>query len=187
MRRSTLILIGCALALGLLTWYMQKPGNVIQQALATPTTKAPLPFNLLGPEQGPVSRIKIESASGKQVTLENAGGTWLVTTDHQGPADPDLAENASRTVMALRLVSQFETAPDPAGSGLAQPAYTVRLTLQDGSPYTFQVGNETVTGSGYYVQPNQGKVVILEKDNIETLIKMVDAPPFLATQAAPTP
>jgi hypothetical protein len=187
MRRSTLILIGCALALGLLTWYMQKPGNVIQQALATPTTKAPMPLNLLGPQQGPVSRIKVENAAGKQVTLENAGGSWLVTTDHQGPANPDLAENAARTVMSLRLVSQFETAPDPTGSGLDKPAYTISLTLLDGSPYTFQVGSQTVTGSGYYVQTNLGKVVIIEKDKIETLVQMVDAPPFLAAQPAPTP
>lgn len=184
MRRSTLILLAAALGLGLLYWYLQKPGNVVQQALATPTTLAALPFNLIGPEQGPASRIQIESAAGKQVLLENISGVWLVTTDYSGPADPEKAETASRTVMSLRLVGQLETAPDPVGSGLVEPAYTVTLTLLDGSPYTFLVGKETVTGSGYYVQTPAGQVVILDKAKIETLVGLVEAPPFVE---APTP
>jgi len=186
MRRSTIILLILLTALGVLYWYMQKPGNAIQQAFATRTTTAPVMLtSLIGPDQGPVSRISIQSAAGQPVILENNNGLWQVTADRQGPANPDLAAEAAKTVMSLRLVTKLEKAPDPAGTGLDHPAYTVSLILLDGSPYTFKVGKLTVTESGYYILANDGSVVVVDKGKIDALTSLASKPPFLGT--APNP
>ena len=187
MRRSTIVLVILFAALGLLYWYMQKPGNVIKQILATSTTTAPqsLP-DLIRPDQGPVSQISIQRADGKAVALKKAGGIWLVTTDYEAPANQDSSEMIAQSVMSLRMVANLEKTPDLASIGLNNPAYTVSLTLNDGSVYTFKVGNATVTGSGYYVRTNDGSVAVVDKNAIDTLINLIVEPPFLQT-ATPSP
>lgn len=186
MRRSTAVLLILFAAFGALYWYMQKPDNAVVKALATSTSSAPLVTdNLVSPEQGPVSKIAVQSADGKKVILENKNGSWLVTADKQGPANPDQADQAGAAAMALRVVTKLAQAPDPAGTGLDHPTFTVLLTLQDGSLNTFQVGKPTVTQSGYYVQTNDGSVVIIDKNQLETLTNLVAEPPFLIS--TPTP
>ena len=182
MRRSTVVLVFLFAALGLLYWYMQKPGNVIKQALATSTTTAPQSFpDLIRPDQGPVSQISVQRADGKIVTLKKAGGIWLVATDHEAPANQDTSETIAQGVLSLHTVARLEKVPDLTNIGLTSPAYTVSLVLLDGSPYTFKVGNATVTGSGYYVQANDGSFVVIDKNSIDALTNLIVEPPFLVT------
>jgi hypothetical protein len=186
MRRSTIVLVVLFAALGLLYWYMQKPGNVIKQALATSTTTAQPPSDLIKPEQGPVSQISVQRADGKTVTLKKAGGIWLVSADYEAPANQETSEMIAQSVLSLRTVTKLEKAPDLASIGLNNPAYTVSLILGDGSPYTFKIGAATVTGSGYYVEAMDGSVVVIDKYAIEQLTALAAEPPFLQT-ATPSP
>jgi hypothetical protein len=182
MRRSTVVLVVLFAALGLLYWYMQKPGNVIKQALATSTPTAPaLSADLLSPNQGPISKISIQDATGKAVSLQKAGGIWLVTAGHEAPANQDFSEAIARQILSLRMDTKLEKAPDLASIGLDNPDYTVSLILQDGSPYTFKIGATTVTDSGYYVQANDGSIGVIGKDTIDMLINLIAEPPFLPT------
>ena len=187
MRRSTIVLVVLFAALGLLYWYMQKPGNVIKQALATSTpTPSELPSTLISPDQGPVSQIAIQRADGKTVSLKQAGGIWLVTADNEAPANQEFAEAISREILSLSMVTKLEKAPDLASIGLKDPAYSVSLVLQDGSPYIFKIGAATVTGSGYYVQANDGSLGVIDTYAIDMLISLIAEPPFLQT-ATPSP
>jgi hypothetical protein len=187
MRRSTLVLLVLLAALGLLYWYLQRPGNVIKQALATSTATAPpvLP-NLVKPDQGPVSQIAVQDADGKTVVLRQAGGIWLVTAGEEAPANQEFAESVAQSVLALRVVTRLENSSDLAGMGLTPPAYTVSLVLADGSPYTFKVGAPTATQSGYYVQAGDGSLVVIDKYALDTLATLVIEPPFLQT-TTPSP
>lgn len=187
MRRSTIVLVVLFAAFGLLYWYMQKPGNVIKQALTTSTPTAPQPLSdLIKPEQGQVSQISVQSADGKTVTLKKSGGIWLIATDHEAPANQDSAEMIAQSISSLRMVATLEKAPDLAAIGLSSPVYTVSLVLSDGSPYIFKIGAATVTGSGYYVQANDGSLVVIDKNAIDTLTSLIVDPPFLQT-ATPSP
>jgi hypothetical protein len=186
MRRSTVILVVLFAALGLLYWYVQQPGNVVKQSLATSTTTAQPLSDLLRPDQGPVSQIVVQSADGKTVTLKKSGGIWLVATDHEAPANQESAEMIAQGVLSLKTVAKLEKAPDLATIGLSKPAYTISMVLLDGSPYTFKVGNATVTGSGYYTQMSDGSIVVVDKHAIDSLINIIAEPPFLQT-ATPEP
>jgi hypothetical protein len=188
MRRSTIVLVVLFAALGLLYWYMQRPGNAIKQALATSTVTAPaLQSNLLSPAQGPVNRITIQSADGKTVTLNKAGGIWLVTADYEAPANQNFADAIADNLMSLQMVTNLEKSPDLVESiGLNNPTYTISLILQDGSPYTLKIGTATVTDSGYYALANDGSIGVIDKYKIEMLTALISEPPFLQT-ATPLP
>ncbi len=185
MRRSTLVLVVLFAALGALYWYMQKPGNLIRQALATSTPTVQPQSDLLGPEQGPVSQISVQRTDGKAVTLKKAGGIWLVTTDDEVPANQETSAMVAQSVLALRVIAKLENAPDLAAIGLDNPAYTVTLTLVDGSPYAFKIGNVAATGSGYYIQANDGSIAVVDKYTLDTLTNLVVEPPFLQTPTPP--
>lgn len=186
MRRSTIILVVLFAVLALLYWYVQQPGNAVKQALATSTSTAQALPDLLRPDQGPVNQITVQSADGKTVSLRKSGGIWLVATDHEAPANQETAETTAQGMLYLRAVAKLDKAPDLATIGLSKPAYTVSLVLLDGSPYTFKVGNVTVTQSGYYTQTSDGSVVVVDKSAIDSLINLVIEPPFLQT-ATPEP
>jgi hypothetical protein len=186
MRRSTILLIVLFAALALVYWYAQQPDNAVKKALATSTsTEQALP-DLLRPDQGPVSQVTVQSADGKTVTLKKSSDQWMVVTDHEAQANQETAEMTAQGMLYLRMVARLDKAPELAAIGLDKPAYTVSLVLLDGSPYTFKVGKPTVTQSGYYTQTSDGKVVVVDKSAIDSLINLVNEPPFLQT-ATPEP
>jgi len=187
MRRSTIILLIVFVLLGTLVWYMQQPGNPVKLALATATaTSSVSSGTLINPNQGPVALVSIQAAGGKTVSIDKTGGQWVVKVAQTEPADQSLAEAAGVQALNLQVVKQFETAPDPAGTGLDKPAYTISVKLADGSTFIFTLGKATVTDSGYYASNPNGVVYILSKNEVDTLIHNFAEPPLLKT-ASPSP
>jgi len=188
MRRSTVILLIIFVLLGTLVWYMQRPGNQIEMALAPATaTQSESSGTLINPNRGPIGLILIQAASGKTVSIDKGSGKWIVKIDQEDfPPDQNLAESVAGQALDLQVVKQFETAPDPAGTGLDKPVYNIALKLADGSLFKFNIGKATVTGSGYYANTDDGKVYILNKSKTDTLIFNFAQPPVLKT-ATPSP
>jgi hypothetical protein len=188
MRRSTVIFLIIFVLLGTLVWYMQRPGNQIEMALATATaTQSESSGTLINPNRGPISLISIRAAGGKTVSIDKSSGKWIVEIDKEDvPTDQNLAESAAGQALDLQVVKQFENAPDPAGTGLDKPVYNIALKLADGSLYKFNIGKAAVTGSGYYASTEDGKVYILNKSNADTLLFNFAQPPILKT-ATPSP
>lgn len=187
MRRSTVILLIIFLLLGSLVWFMQQPGNPLKMALATSTTIASVSMDtLISPDKGPISLILIQDAAGKTVSIDKTSGQWIVKTDHAEPADQSMAESAAGQALNLPIIKKLDTAPDPAGTGLDKPVYTISLTLADGSLFTFKIGKATATGSGYYAAATDSMVYILSKSEVDTLTHNIIEPPF-PKAAIPTP
>jgi hypothetical protein len=179
MRRSTLILLILFALLGALAWYMQQPENAIKKALATSTSTPSIASELLiSPEKGPIAQISIQDAAGKTVRIDKTSGQWIVKTDQDQPADPSLAESAAGQALNLLIIKKLDTAPDPVGTGLDKPVYTISLNLADGSTFTFKIGKATVTDSGYYTAGPDGAVYILSKSEVDALTYYFDAPPL---------
>ncbi|HNO84448.1 MAG TPA: DUF4340 domain-containing protein, partial [Anaerolineales bacterium] len=103
-----------------------------------------------------------------------------------GAADQGLAEAAESQLKALTLDTEIEG--DASIFGLDAPAYTIRVTFEDGSKATLEVGDPTPTNSGFYARLNNKMYII--SNGIEALTNLVTAPPFVATAApevTPTP
>jgi hypothetical protein len=182
MRRSTSVLVITFALLGILVWYSQQPDNRITSALATKTiAPATSRLFLIDPNDGPVELISITDVNGKTVTLDKSSGRWIVTLESEFPADQTKSESAAGQALNLRIIKEFDQAPDPAGLGLTQPVYTIQLGLANKSDITFSIGDITATGSGYYVKTRENKLFILSKSEVESLTRYFSTPPLLAT------
>ena len=188
MRRPTFILLIVFILLGALVWYMQQPGNPVKSILATSTplqNGAASPSLLISPDKGPISSISIQDATGKSVLIVKKAGQWVVNDGQEKAADQSQAESAAGHVLNLPITKKFDTAPDPAGTGLDKPSDTISVTLADASIFTFTIGKPTVTGSGYYAKAAGGVIYILSKSELDALTLFLTQPPFVITPTAP--
>ncbi len=65
--------------------------------------------------------------------------------------------------------------------GLDKPAYTIQVTIIGGAQHIIEVGNQTPTGSGYYVRFDEGAISVISKDGIDSLANLISTPPYPAT------
>jgi hypothetical protein len=185
MRRSTIVMLILLALLAGLYWYMQQPNNVIQRNFSgTPTATVVDLGYVVSPEQGQISSISIETA-GATLSLDNNNGAWLLTTaTGTVPANPNAADSTVSGIQSMRILSKLEPAPDPVATGLDQPAFNVSITMSTGATIKFKVGKMTVTQSGYYVEQQDGSVVVVNINSIAATISLLENPPYLFT---PTP
>jgi hypothetical protein len=183
MRRSTIFLLVIFILLAILVWYTQTSGNIITNALATSTNVASESNgSLIDSAKGPVHQLSIQDSSGKTVTIDKTSTGWNVLNDGiVASADPNLAESAGAQILSIQIIKKLETAPDALGTGLNKPDYTVSVTLADQTVYKFQIGKAVATGVGYYAESLDGKIYILNKSEIDTILKIFTQPPFLQT------
>ena len=91
------------------------------------------------------------------------GEVWVAEKDKSRPINQDRVKSILGVIdeiSATRVIA--ETTEARADYGLADPISYLQATLKDGSEVTLQIGNEAVTGDGYYALVN-------DKDNIYLL------------------
>jgi hypothetical protein len=179
-KRQTWILLALFAALaGFAIYQKYNPRSVAPDADATPpATVAPVEF-LFPAEEGVVTSLLIESREGKTVGVERADNAWVLTQPVEAEADPTSVEEAASQVTALTAMSRLEL--DPAAAGLKSPAYTVTVGFSSGKFFIAQVGDETPTGTGYYVRKEDGSILVINKDGMDAMLNLLLFPPFLET------
>jgi len=185
MRRSTWILVLVLLGLAAL-WYLLDSGRLSPPAFfsttATPTTEAGQ--FLYSPSEGTLSDIMIQDPMGNTTRIRRgAAGTWSMLQPEIAAADPSLAEAAATQAGDLRILVAVEGSVTPAVVGLDVPSFTLTLEGASGRR-VFRIGLLTSTGSGYYVQTPDGKIVVVTKFGLDALINLLTSPPYAET---PTP
>ena len=177
MKRSTTIILIIFVALaGLMAYLKQKDdGTAIDDVETTPT--APVEF-LLTNTDGVPSTIDIQSNTGEQVTIaRNERGVWVLKQPIETGANQGSAEAAATQIKSLRIVSHPEVATDVVG--LNPPSYTLTVELSSGSEKIVRIGDITPTGSGYYANiEGSEEVLILSKDGVDSLVIMLESPPY---------
>jgi hypothetical protein len=186
-KRSTWVMIVVLAILAGLAYYLQQPDNLIKKAFAnaggTPTAET---FGtLISPADGPINGVSIQSADGQSVTLERKSSDWALSINGSATAtDQVAAEQAASQSQGLRIVARIDTPNNLSAFGLDKPAYIYKLILADGKSATFKIGNSTITGSGYYLQKEDGTVVIVDKYGMDLVLNLLTQPPYKFT---PTP
>ena len=188
MRRSTVILLIIFLLLGGLVWMTQQPGNPIKNALATSTPTSFLSTDvLINPDKSRINSISIQDVTGKSITIKKTGDQWVVNNGIDQPADQSQAESEAGQALNLKIIKKFDTAPDPAGTGLDNPTFIISIILADSSIFNIKIGKATVTGSGYYAMNTDGRIYILSKSEVDQLTLYLSKPPLLQTATPPAP
>ena len=180
-RRTTWVLLAVFAVLVLGTLYLQRTGNLTAAATTTPSPTPEEP-PLLQVQAGGISSLRITDAQGKVVALErDAQSGWKMTEPKAGTADGSKVDAAITPLETLQVLNKLEPAPAANVIGLDKPSYTLSLGLADGKQYTLQVGKVTPTGSGYYSSMDGGAAVVVSKSTIDTVIDLLNNPPFPPT------
>ena len=178
MKRSTSIVLIVFLALAGLTFYLQQNSSPAEEFdFPTPV---PVEYLLSASEGFPIS-ISIVSDSGEQVNvMRNEKGAWVFKQPLEAEANQGSVEAAATQLTSLRIISHPEVDPDIVG--LNPPAYTLTVELDGGTEKTIRIGDITPTSIGYYATINNSeKVVIIGKTGLDSLLILLESPPYEST------
>jgi hypothetical protein len=182
MRRSTIIILLLAvIAVGAYYFLNNRQEAEPVDVLITPEPASEIAF-LFDAADGVPSSIRIESKAGEVVEVaRNAENLWTVTAPSEASADQGLTEAAASQVTAMRILDKIENV-DLEVLGLESPEYSILVRFTSGVERKAEVGVITPSESGYYVRTEQGEIVIVSRDALDTLVGMLTNPPY-----APTP
>jgi hypothetical protein len=184
-KRPTWILLG-TLVLVIVAYFVIKDRNGTTSLIATPTGLDT--SYLVTPADGTLQILHISDNRDNIFQMQrDTSGTWVVTLPKLGTADQSLAGAAETQVGALRVVTSLENSLNLEAAGLTTPAYTIELTFTSGVKHVIHVGTPTPTNNGYYVDLDEGNLYVVSQAGIDSLLKLLTAPPFPATETpAPT-
>ena len=182
-KRSTWILL-VVLALVVGAYFLIN--NLSSKGKSLSLTATPGSF-LITQAQGVLQSLHIVDAKGNAFQMQrDLSKQWVITAPASGAADQGLAGAAETQVGALSIVNTLSPTSDLSALGLSTPAYTIDLVFVSGTTHKIEVGDQTPTSSGYYVRFDSGKIYVVEKSGIDSLVNLLTAPPFPAT-ATPIP
>jgi len=183
-KRSTwILLIILALVVGSYFLLKNHPFNA-KSSTPTPSGSA----YLITQADGVLQSLHISDSKGNDFKMQrDLSKAWVITAPSSGTADQGLAGAAETQVGALSIIAKLSSPPDPNTVGLVNPAYTINLTFVSGKSHTIEVGNLTLTSSGYYVRFDGDAIIVIEQSGIDALTKLLTAPPFPPTPTLSTP
>ena len=180
-RRSTVVYLVLLLALAGAYYYLnhrEKPADI--EVTAEPGTEIAQAY-LFTAEDGTPSSIHLESKAGQVVEVaRGADNAWALTQPVEAKADQAAAEAVASQITTMSIL---DTVPDVDTKlvGLETPEYVLTVKFTSGVERTVDIGVITPSESGYYVRDADGKVIIVSKSAIDSLLGLLDNPPYLET------
>ncbi len=176
----TLILL--AALIGITVYLNRKKENTAE---ATPTSEE-ITY-VFAATEGTASSIEIKPADGDAQRVRiarNEQNVWAIELPLEAEANQGLAEAAATQISALKVVSPIDGKLDIFG--LDHPAYIITIKFSGDKQHTLEIGDSTPTNSGYYVRVDKDKMMITDLSGIDSLLQLVNFPPYLNT-LTPTP
>jgi hypothetical protein len=185
-RRSTWILLAVfiLLVVAAVLWNRFKPGTGEEiPAAPTATPLKPLLYEL---GSNIITRIQIVDAEGNEVVVERASGadSWVLGGDMADQSDSFKIGSIVGQLLAIKAMTTFQDPLEINTVGLENPQYVITMTVDTGDVIVTRIGNLTAIGTGYYVQVDQGNVIVVAKRDLDGVLDMLVNPPVLPT---PTP
>ncbi len=179
-KRSTWIVLAIFLAVAAFA-LVQKYKPEEPTPTEAPTEEPALEY-LFTPEDGILTRLRIETRDGQVFEAERSGGDWRVILPIEGAADAGQMEAAATQVTTLRVESHLDLDLDIVN--LSHPPTTLTVGFSSGKTYIIGVGDATPIGDSYYVRKDSGDVLVILRDGLDALTALLASPPYLET---PTP
>lgn len=185
MRRSTIIFLLLFLALAGAYYFLNhREGPADIAVTAEPTSEISYLFPR---EDGLPIGIRIESKTGENVEVaRNAENAWTVVLPTEAAADQGTVEAAASQVATIRISDRLPNIA-PEVVGLDGPEYQMHIKFASGVERLVEVGVITPTESGYYIRLDGGETLIVSKNTLDSLIGLLNNPPYAATETPPPP
>jgi hypothetical protein len=185
MRRSTIFYILLLLILAGVYSYLnnrEEPADIAVTLEPQEEVSYLFSFDLGAP-----TSIRIESKTGETVEVErNAENAWALILPSEAPADQASVEAAASQITVIQILDRL---PDisPQDVGLDDPEYKMDFKFTSGVERNVEVGVVTPTESGYYVRVDGGEVVIVSRYTLDSLLGLLNNPPYMPTETPPLP
>ncbi|MEW6405012.1 MAG: DUF4340 domain-containing protein [Chloroflexota bacterium] len=175
----TLLLFAGSVAFAV--WLNKRP-----ETPAADATEAPTVSFVFTDEDGLPTSIEVKPAEGDAVRVaRNEEDVWALELPEEAEADQASAQAAADSISTLRIIDEVDYKPEVFG--LKEPAYAITVNFSGGSEHALEIGDTTPIGNGYYVRVDQEqKIVVVSLDGIDSLLTLLDFPPYLNTPT-PTP
>lgn len=180
-RRSTLVYIVLLLALAGAYYYLNNRNKTASLEVTAEATSEVTQGYLFTAEDGTPSGIRLESKAGQTVEIaRGADNAWTLIKPSKAEAEQGAAEAAASQITTMSIL---DTVPeiDPKIVGLETPEYILTVKFTSGGERTVDIGVITPTESGYYVSKKDGKVMIVSRSAIDSLLGLLNNPPYLET------
>ena len=180
-RRSTVVYIVLLLALAGVYYYLNNRNKTADiEVTAEPDAVATQAY-LFTAANGTPSSLRIQSKAGQTVEVtRGADNAWTLIKPIEAKADQGAAEAAATQITTMSIL---DTVPeiDPKIVGLETPEYVLTVKFTNGVERMVDIGVITPTESGYYVRNADGQVIIVSRSAIDSLLGLLDNPPYAET------
>jgi len=149
--RTTLVLLVLLAVAGSAVYFTRTHGgstvNPGDQAVVTTAE----PKKLCDFSSTDIAQISVQPATGPGYVLQRQGVAWRLSQPVSAPADPFKVNDLADAIAGLTSSGQVSGA-DVAATGIDPPRFVVKVTRQDGTTTTINVGDRTGMGTGNYVR-----------------------------------
>lgn len=188
-RRSTWIVLAVFLALLALAFFWEDiPALNPPQDTPTPLAEIPPLFDFAVDE---VSRLAMRDKLGNQVVYDRSSdGLWH--TDALPEASVDELDSAAVAQVVGQLanwrpLSSIDSITELEAIGLVDPEVSITVTLTRGDVLQIGIGDQTVTGSGYYVRSGSQPPQVVNLSAVDQVVDLLYSPPVAAETPTPAP
>jgi hypothetical protein len=179
--QSVLIVFAVLLVI-LLVW--QRAPQLFGAGQETPTV-APLSPAVLEVSLDQIVGLTIKSAEGEAASYQLIDtGEWEQVEPEIIPAeqiDQFTLNQAITTMAAWRELTSIDPITELSAVGLSSPAYRITLTLVNGETLRIDIGDKTVTDSGYYIRLEGHLPQIVRLFSVDPVLDLLINPPLLPT------
>lgn len=150
MKKSTLVVLALAIALGAFVYFYDSKHNT-----ATPSEEASwkAAFTVKADE---ITGLTLKSASG-DIALAKQGNSWMITQPVETRADQSTISGIVNDLSGLKIRRSFAASDSLSKYGLDQPAVTIEFLPKSGAKHTILLGSKDFSGSVVYAQIDGGK------------------------------
>ena len=180
-RRSTWIVLAILVILIGVVIYLQRK-EPSADIMVDAGTEVP---HVLDIDLNDVTGLRVIGADGKifYATRVDSENWTLVQPGLSGELDSSLLESDLTQLINIQPLSRLETGLGSEAMGLLSPIFTIRLSMVGQNERLLEVGNETPTGSGYYVRVDNTDLIVVPVYNLQSILDLLKETPIVT----PTP
>src|SRR5271154_6442644 len=137
--RTTLVLLVLLAVAGSAVYFTKSHGGPTSTNTDQPVVTTAQPKKLFDFLSSDITQISVQPATGPGYVLQRQGLAWHLTEPVSAPADPFKANDLADAITALTSSGQVSGA-DVAATGIDPARFVVKITRQDGTVTTINVG-----------------------------------------------
>jgi hypothetical protein len=182
-RRNTWIVLAVFAVILAMIWVIPLAQSRLPQTTPTPTSAPRTMFPSTA-----IAEVTMTGLQGHSVTVQSSGNnTWKVTSPKDITIDTTQIAGAIGALTGLTIQTDMPLQPPADSMGLTTPADVITIKFTDGTQTVMQVGKVSATGTGVYVQIKGSPAVVVNKNDMDSVLQLLTLTIPTATPSAEAP